>query len=108
MRLVAAVQMFRALGDRTRLRIVNLLNARECTGTEIARVLRVPRGRVARHLRYLHKSQMVSTRHDGRDAYYRLRPGTETLRRIVVRNVAPRLAGIEGLKTDLRRLAGRE
>jgi len=107
MRLVAAAQMFRALGDRTRLRILNLLNRRECTGTELADVLRVPRGRVARHLRYLHKSQMVSTRHTGGEAYYRLRPGTERLRQSLVRRIIPQLSDIDGLNADLTRLARR-
>ena len=70
----------------------------------MAAILRVPRGRVARHLRYLHKSQMVSTRHDGREAHYRLRPGSEKLRQAVVRRIIPQLIEVDGMREDLRKL----
>ena len=107
MKLVAAVQMFKGLGDRTRLRILNLLTAGERTGTEIADTLRVPRGRVARHLRYLYKSRLVSVRHEGVEAYYSLRSASESLRRMVMDSIVPALRQIDRLPEDVRRLKRR-
>ena len=62
MRLVKAAQLFKALADRTRLRMLFLLKANDLTGTELADLLRVPRGRSTRHFAYLPKSHRVAVR----------------------------------------------
>ena len=107
MKLITAAQLFKAFSDQTRLRIVNLLHNGEMTGTEIADTLKAPRGRVARHLRYLHKSWLVRTRKKWRETYYSLRPSEYRLHETLRRRVIPLLADIDRAADDLRRLAKR-
>jgi len=99
-----AAQLFRALGDRTRLRILHLLLGGELTGTQIADALRVPRGRVARHLRYLYRSWLVTTRHQSNRTYYVLRPSEYPLHEAVREQILPVLKTIEGVQKDARRV----
>jgi len=107
MKLITAAQLFKGFGDQTRLRILNLLHNGEMTGTEIAQTLKVPRGRVARHMRYLYKSWLVTTRRKWRETYYSLRPSDYRLHEAMRRQIIPLLADIDRAADDLRRLAKR-
>ena len=103
MRLVKAAQLFKALADRTRLRMLFLLKANDLTGTELADILRVPRGRITRHLAYLHKSRQVSVRHERNEAYYYVREGTEKLDEVLSDAVIPLLRTVDGMARDMAR-----
>ena len=64
---------FRALGDPTRLRIVELLGAEgELSAGELTRRLAQPQPRVSNHLACLRWCGFVTTRRDHRVIYYRL------------------------------------
>ena len=64
---------FRALGDPTRLRIVELLGAEgELSAGELTRRLAQPQPRVSNHLACLRWCGFVDTRRDHRLIYYRL------------------------------------
>jgi ArsR family transcriptional regulator, cadmium/lead-responsive transcriptional repressor len=64
---------FRALGDPTRLRILELLRAeRELSAGELTRRLAQPQPRVSNHLACLRWCGFVDTRRDHRVIYYRL------------------------------------
>ena len=64
---------FRALGDPTRLRIVELLGAEgELSAGELTRRLTQPQPRVSNHLACLRWCGFVTTRRDHRRIYYRL------------------------------------
>jgi DNA-binding transcriptional ArsR family regulator len=64
---------FRALGDPTRLRIVELLHAEgELSAGELTRRLAQPQPRVSNHLACLRWCGFVTTRRDHRIVYYRL------------------------------------
>ncbi len=64
----------RALADESRLRMVQFLS---CTGetsvTEMARSLRISQPLLSWHLRILRRSEMVTTRKEGRVVYCSLR-----------------------------------
>ena len=107
MKLITAAQLFKALADRTRLRIVALLRRREMTGTELADLIRAPRGRIARHLRYLHKSWLVTTRRDGGETYYALRSSEHRLQRELTKRIIPLLEDVEQVRRDLVKLERR-
>lgn len=80
--------MFRAFSDRTRLRILNLLQGPSGAGhakaksaspaeicvCDIMRVLDLPQAKVSRHLAYLRKAGLVEGRKIQRWMYYRLLP----------------------------------
>ena len=104
MRLVKAVQMLKGLANRNRLRILNLLSVRELTGTQLSDVLRLPRSTVARHLRYLYRSQLVVPRHAANEAYYAVREDNDPDARRLVEAVLYAAVRIEGVDKDRRRL----
>jgi ArsR family transcriptional regulator len=68
--------LFRALSDHTRLRIVNLLQGGEVCVCDLVAVLNSPQPTVSRHLAYLRKAGLVSSRKEGPWAHYQLAPPT--------------------------------
>lgn len=66
--------IFRALSDRTRLRILNLLRGGELCVCDLVNVLDVPQPTASRHLAYLRKAGLVLARKEGLWHYYRLSP----------------------------------
>lgn len=68
--------VFRALSDRTRLRILNLLRGGELCVCDLVDVLDVPQPTASRHLAYLRKAGLVLARKEGLWHYYRLSPST--------------------------------
>ena len=64
--------IFRALSDRTRLRIVNLLQSGELCVCDLVSILDVPQPTASRHLAYLRRAGLVVARKDGHWNYYRL------------------------------------
>jgi len=64
--------MFRAFSDRTRLRILSLIQRREFCVGDIVEILQVPQPRVSRHLAYLRKAELVTVRKAGIWSYYSL------------------------------------
>jgi len=66
--------IFRALSDRTRLRILNLLRGGELCVCDLVDVLDLPQPTVSRHLAYLRNAQLVTARKDGVWQHYRLAP----------------------------------
>lgn len=69
---VALENVFRALSDRTRLRILNLLQKGELCVCDLTSVLDVPQPTASRHLAYLRKAGLVLARKEGLWHYYRL------------------------------------
>ncbi|HEX7378665.1 MAG TPA: metalloregulator ArsR/SmtB family transcription factor [Pirellulales bacterium] len=65
---------FRAMADRTRLRILHLLRGGEVCVCDLVTVLNLPQPKVSRHLAYLRKAGLVTVRKEGHWAYYRLAP----------------------------------
>ena len=66
--------MFRAFSDRTRLRILHLLQHGELCVCDIVDVLGVPQPKASRHLAYLRKAGLVISRKGGYWTYYSLSP----------------------------------
>jgi ArsR family transcriptional regulator len=64
--------VFKALADRTRLRIVALLGHDEVCVCHIHASLGLPQPTVSRHLAYLRRTRLVEARRDGVWMHYRL------------------------------------
>lgn len=102
----ATLDILRALGDPTRLRIIHLLRAMELAVGEIAQVVGQSQPRVSRHVRILAEAGLVERRKEGNWVFLRLGRG---------RSVAPFLTLLDGLEpldsealwqaADLARLA---
>jgi ArsR family transcriptional regulator len=63
---------FKALADKTRLRILALLGSNEVCVCHIHDTLRLPQPTVSRHLAYLRRSGLVAVRRDGVWMHYRV------------------------------------
>jgi ArsR family transcriptional regulator, cadmium/lead-responsive transcriptional repressor len=63
-------KFFRALGDPTRLRLLEFLRHDEHTVTECVAHVGLSQGRVSSHLACLHDCGYVQARRDGRRTYY--------------------------------------
>ncbi|MDI1296017.1 MAG: metalloregulator ArsR/SmtB family transcription factor, partial [bacterium] len=73
----AALDIFRALGDPTRLRIIHLLRAMELAVGEIAQVVGQSQPRVSRHVRILSEAGLVERRKEGNWVFLRLGKGAD-------------------------------
>ena len=72
----AALRWFRALGDETRLRLVDLLREGERCVCDLADALDAGQSRLSFHLKTLKDAGLVTDRRQGRWIYYALNPET--------------------------------
>jgi len=78
------VTLFQALGDRTRLRLLNLLAAGEICVCYFIDVLDDPQPKISRHLAYLRRAGLASARRDGKWMHYSLaRPASPAVARVL-------------------------
>jgi ArsR family transcriptional regulator, arsenate/arsenite/antimonite-responsive transcriptional repressor len=105
--LAAMERLFRALSDGTRLRILGLLLTGEVCVCHIHESLRIPQPKASRHLAYLRRAGLVSTRKDGLWVYYRLAASSDPILRIIQQAVANALRHVDAVETDAGRLAKR-
>lgn len=65
-------RFFQALGDKTRLRLLNLMGNQEICVCYFVEVLDSPQPKISRHLAYLRRAGIVSARRDGKWMHYRI------------------------------------
>lgn len=63
-------QMFRILGDQTRLRILMELQDGQRNVTELCKKLKAPQPTVSHHLSILRMGQLVNSRRSGKEIFY--------------------------------------
>lgn len=63
---------FQALGDKTRLRLLNLMGEQEVCVCYFVEILDAPQPKISRHLAYLRKAGIVSARREGKWMHYRI------------------------------------
>ena len=63
-------RVFKALGDKTRLRILHLLKARELCVCEIMAALHLTQPTASHHLNILENARVIKERKDGRWVFY--------------------------------------
>ena len=97
-------QYFKALADRNRLRILNLLLHGELCVCDIQFVLEASQPNVSRHLAYLKNSGLVLDRRDGFRIFYRLAEPKQGLKKKVFEFLQDTYKSEEKLKDDTRRL----
>jgi ArsR family transcriptional regulator len=80
---VVMEQFFRALADRTRLRLLNLMGDGEVCVCFFVQVLGVSQPKISRHLAYLRRAGVVASRREGKWMHYRqVEPAGETKARV--------------------------
>ena len=63
---------FRALADRTRLRLLNLMGTDEVCVCYFVEVLKINQPKISRHLAYLRRAGVVEARREGKWMHYRI------------------------------------
>ena len=65
-------RFFQALGDNTRLRLLNLMGDQEICVCYFVEILDQPQPKISRHLAYLRNAGIVAARRDGKWMHYRI------------------------------------
>src|SRR5205085_11626187 len=95
---------FRALADRTRLRLLNLLGADEVCVCFFVEVLKTNQPKISRHLAYLRRAGIVGARREGPWMHYRVVEPENAQAARVLKDVMAWLAGDEEMQRDQQRL----
>ncbi|MBL7198280.1 MAG: metalloregulator ArsR/SmtB family transcription factor [Candidatus Omnitrophica bacterium] len=106
MRLKKARQILKSLADDTRLRIINLLNRKELTVTDICKVLNKSQSNVSKHLARLRLTGIVGDKRKGLNVHYYLIEPKEKAHKKLLSAITVGLAEMETFKQDLERLKG--
>ena len=96
-------EIFKALSEPTRLRIVSLLSHGELCVCDLKETLGLPQSTVSRHMARLKQTGLVQDRRAGKWVHYRLQPGQHVLLKSLVEFFGT-LHQKEPFRTDFRRL----
>jgi ArsR family transcriptional regulator len=99
--------VLRALADGTRLRILGLLTTGEVCVCHIHDSLKISQPKASRHLAYLRRAGIVTTRRDGLWVHYKLAPPADSLVATIQQAVIHALSHVEATKKDVQRLQRR-
>lgn len=97
--------LFKALADRTRLRLLNLIGEDEICVCFFVEVLNTNQPKISRHLAYLRKAGVVSARRDGKWIHYRIVEPPDAHAANIFREVRTSLQNDPAMQRDRARLA---
>lgn len=80
--------LFAALADRTRLRLLNLMRSGEVCVCFFVEVLDVPQPTISRHLAYLRNNGVVEARREGKWMHYRIAELADAPRQVLAAALA--------------------
>lgn len=95
--------IFRAFSDRTRLRILALLQAGECCVGNLVDVLGIEQPSASRHLAYLRKAGLVAVRKAKNWSYYSLAPAQGTFHEKLLECLSCCFAEVPEIRADQAR-----
>jgi ArsR family transcriptional regulator len=96
--------LFKALADRTRLRLINLIGEDEVCVCFFVEVLKINQPKISRHLAYLKRAGVVSARREGKWIHYRITEPRDPHAARIFREVRTWLAGHPAMQSDRSRL----
>jgi ArsR family transcriptional regulator len=99
--------MYGALADATRLRILGLLAGGEVCVCDIHETLRLPQPTVSRHLAYLRRAGLVHTRRDGLWVHYGLSEPADPSARAALSAAIHAIGHAPATRSDQQRLDAR-
>lgn len=100
--LAGTASLFLALGDRTRLRLLNLMRDREICVSSFTGTLGHSQPLISRHLAYLRNSGLVEARRDGKWMHYRVAQGLDANTTRLLNELFKWMENQEGLRLDRR------
>ena len=95
---------FKALADRTRLRLIHLIGDNEVCVCFLVEVLKTNQSKVSRHLAYLRRAGVVISRREGKWMHYRLIAPTDVNAMSIMCEVRRWLANNSEMQKDRLRL----
>jgi ArsR family transcriptional regulator, arsenate/arsenite/antimonite-responsive transcriptional repressor len=95
---------FKALADKTRLRLLNLMGEDEICVCFLVEGLKTHQPKISRHLAYLRKAGVVAARREGKWIHYRIIEPTDPYAARVFRDVRQWLTNDKEMQHDRERL----
>ncbi len=96
--------LFKALADRTRLRLLNLMGEDEVCVCFFVEVLKTNQPKISRHLAYLRRAGVVAARREGKWMHYRVSVPPDERAARVFTEVRAWLAAEREMQRDRERL----
>ena len=97
-------QLFKALSDETRLRILALLPYGELCVCDLMEIMGLPQSTVSRHLATLRQSELVEDRRQGVWIFYRLMESSESVYRELLDILSENMGHMEQVQADRKKL----
>jgi len=97
-------QLFRALADPTRLRLINLMSEKEICVCYFIEVIGAPQPKISRHLAYLRRAGLVAARREGKWMHYRLTVPPDRHAASILKSTIDALRENEEMQRDCARL----
>jgi ArsR family transcriptional regulator len=98
--------LFRALADRTRLRLIHLMGDDEVCVCFFVEALKMSQPKISRHLAYLRRAGIVAVRREGKWMHYRLVPPKDKHATRMLGQLRASLSGESEMQRDRARLTG--
>jgi ArsR family transcriptional regulator len=95
---------FRALADRTRLRLLNLMRDDEVCVCFFVEILKTNQPKISRHLAYLRRAGIVGARREGQWMHYRIADPADADAARLLKDVMTWLANDQEMQGDRERL----
>jgi ArsR family transcriptional regulator len=96
--------LFKALADRTRLRLISLIGDSEVCVCFLVVILKISQPKISRHLAYLRRAGMVAARREGKWMHYRLTEPPDEHAARIFREVRAALSEHPELQRDREKL----
>jgi len=96
--------LFAALCDRTRLRLLNLMDGREVCVCYFIQILGQSQPKISRHLAYLRRAGVVTARREGKWMHYRIVVPAHAGAARILRETLAVVREEKAMQTDLARL----
>ncbi len=97
-------KLFAALSDRTRLRLLNLMEGREVCVCYFVEILGQSQPKISRHLAYLRRAGVVAARREGKWMHYRIMVPRHAGAARILRETLAVLGDDKIMQSDLARL----
>jgi ArsR family transcriptional regulator len=97
--------LYAAFADRTRLRLLNLMNGKEVCVCYFVEILGQSQPKISRHLAYLRRAGIVVARREGKWMHYKIVVPNHTGAARILRETLKVLADEKGMQADLARFS---
>jgi ArsR family transcriptional regulator len=98
-------RLFAALSDRTRLRLLNLMNGREVCVCYFVEILGQSQPKISRHLAYLRRAGIANARREGKWMHYSIRHPADSGAAAILETTLQSFAGDREMQADVARLS---